>query len=87
MALTEKELIDKIEIIETGSIQVRTASIIEKDGVEISRKFHRHVVHPGDDISNENEKVKAIANAIWTPEVINAFKELSAKVTALENTK
>ena len=52
MALTEKIIVDKIELIETNSIQVRTATIIEKDGVEISRTFHRHVVAPGADITN-----------------------------------
>jgi hypothetical protein len=85
MALTEKTLIDKIEIVENNSIQIRTANIIERDGTEISRNFHRHVVHPGDDISNEDVKVQAIANAIWTPEIIKSFQDLSSKVSALEN--
>lgn len=40
------------------------------DGVEIARTFHRHVVHPGDNVSNEDPKVQSIANVIWTPEVI-----------------
>jgi hypothetical protein len=73
MALTEKTIIDKIEVIETNSIQVRTATIIEKDGTELTRTFHRHVLAPGDDISTEDPKVQAIANAIWTEEVIVAY--------------
>ena len=73
MALTEKTIIDKIELIENNSIQVRTATIIEKDGVELTRTFHRHVVAPGEDITNEDPKVQAIANAIWTEEVIAAY--------------
>lgn len=73
MALTEKTIIDKIEVIETNSIQVRTATIIEKDGVELTRTFHRHVVAPGADITNEDPKVQAIANAIWTEEIITAY--------------
>jgi hypothetical protein len=74
MALTEKTIVDKIEVIENSSIQVRTATIIEKDGVEITRTFHRHVLAPGADITNEDVKVQAIANAIWTEEVINAYQ-------------
>jgi len=73
MALTEKTIVDKIEVLESNSIQVRTANIIEKDGVEISRTFHRHVVHPSHDISGEDAKVQAIASAIWTEEIIESF--------------
>ena len=73
MALTEKTIIDKIELIENNSIQVRTATIIEKDGTELTRTFHRHVVAPGADITNEDPKVQAIANAIWTEEIIAAY--------------
>ena len=72
MALTEKTIIDKIEVIENNSIQVRTATIIEKDGTELTRTFHRHVLAPGADLSNEDLKVQAIASAIWTEEVIAA---------------
>ena len=79
MALTEKTIIDKIEIVENSSIQVRTATIIEKDGVELTRTFHRHVVAPGADITNEDPKVQAIANAIWTEEIIAAY---SASISA-----
>lgn len=74
MALTETIKVDQIEVVENGSIQVRTATIIEKDGAELTRTFHRHVKHPGSDISNEDPKVQAIANVIWTPEVIAAYQ-------------
>ena len=73
MALTEKTIIDKIEVLESNSIQVRTANIIEKDGIEISRTFHRHVVNPANDISGEDAKVQAIASAIWTQEIIDEY--------------
>jgi hypothetical protein len=76
MALTEKTIIDKIEILENNSIQVRTANVIEKDGVEITRTFHRHVVTPSNDISQEDAKVQAVANAIWTEEIIATYLEL-----------
>jgi hypothetical protein len=75
MALTEKTIVDKIEVLESNHIQVRTANIIEKDGVEISRTFHRHVVNPSNDISGEDAKVQAIASAIWTEEIIAAYLE------------
>lgn len=76
MALIEKTIIDKIEVLENNSIQVRTANVIEKDGVEITRTFHRHVVNPSNDISQEDAKVQAVANAIWTEEIIAAYLEL-----------
>ena len=75
MALTEKTIIDKIEVLENNSIQVRTANVIEKDGLEISRTFHRNVVNPSQDISGEDAKVQAIASAIWTEEIIEAYLE------------
>ena len=81
MTLTEKTIIDKIELIENNSIQVRTATIIEKDGIELTRTFHRHVVAPGADITNEDPKVQAIANAIWTEEIIAAYSAYIAPTT------
>jgi hypothetical protein len=83
MALTEKTIIDKIEVIENNSIQVRTATVIEKDGVEISRTFHRHVVHPSQDISGEDAKVQAIASAIWTEEIIAAYLESQNQINPI----
>lgn len=74
MALTETTKVDQIEVTENNSIQIRTATIIERDETEISRSFHRHVKHPGEDVSNEDAKVQAIANAIWTAEVIAAYQ-------------
>lgn len=74
MALTETTKVDLIEITENGHIQVRTATVIERDGVEISRTYHRNAIPPGSDVSNEDPKVQAIANAIWTPEVVAAYQ-------------
>lgn len=71
---TEREE-HKLEIIPPHSIiQCRKASIVEKDGEEIGRTYHRHVVKPGDDISEECDEVKAVAAALWTPEVIAAYQ-------------
>jgi hypothetical protein len=74
MALIEKQLVDLVELIESNHIQVRTANIIERDGVEVTRTFHRHVLAPGDDVTNEDPKVQAIANAVWTEEIISAYQ-------------
>ena len=74
MALIEKQIVDLVELVESNHIQVRTANIIERDGVEVTRTFHRHVVSPGDDVTNEDPKVQAIANAVWTEEVIAAYQ-------------
>jgi hypothetical protein len=73
MALIEKQIVDLVELVQTNHIQVRTANIIEKDGTEIARTFHRHVLAPGDSIVNEDPKVQAIANAVWTEEIIAAY--------------
>ena len=75
MALTERTVEDKIEIVgDYKHIQVRTATVIERDGVEISRSFNRHVVAPGDDVSGESTEVQAIAAAVHTAEVIAAYQ-------------
>ena len=74
MALIEKQIVDLVELVQSNHIQVRTANIIEKDGVEIARTFHRHVLAPGDDVSGQDPKVQAIANAVWTAEVIAAYQ-------------
>jgi hypothetical protein len=65
--------VDLIEVIENGCIQVRTKTAIKEDGVEISSKFHRHVVVPGQDYSQEDAKVQAIAASVHTAEVIAAY--------------
>jgi hypothetical protein len=73
MALEKFISVDLIEVVENGSIQVRTKTVIKEDGVEISSKFHRHVVVPGADVRGEDAKVQAIAASIHTAEVIAAY--------------
>jgi len=74
MALTEETVQDKIEIVsEHKMIQVRTATVIKRDGVEISRGYHRHVVAPNDDISGESTEVQAICNAVHTDAIKAAY--------------
>lgn len=65
MSLLKETVVDKIEILENGNIQVRQAIRIIEDGNLLSQSFHRHVLQPGDDLSNEDSKVVAIANSIW----------------------
>jgi len=76
MALIEKQIIDKIEVVGDvhPMVQVRRADVIAKDGVEIARSFHRHVLAPGDDISGEDPKVQAVCNAVWTDDVVAAYQ-------------
>ena len=74
MALTEETVQDKIEIVgDFKHIQVRTATVIERDGVEISRSFSRHVVAPDADVSGESAEVQAIAAAVHTQAVKAAY--------------
>jgi hypothetical protein len=79
MALEKVISVDLIEVIENGSIQVRTKTAIKEDGVEITSQFHRYVVAPGDDYSAEDARVKAICAAMHTPQVIAAYKAAQAK--------
>ena len=74
MALEKVISVDLIEVVENGSIQVRTKTTIKEDGKQISGAFHRHVVAPGDDYSAEDAKVQAVAASIHTAAVIAAYK-------------
>jgi len=85
MALSKVTVVDKIEVLEKGQVQVRTATRVLEDGVELSSSFHRHVVVPsvktGDtwadtDISGEDTRVQAIATATWTSAVKTAYQEM-----------
>jgi len=79
MALEKISVVDKIEITENGSVQVRTATRIVEDGKVISSSFHRHVVVPGQDYSNEDARVKAICAATHTAEVVAAYQAMLAE--------
>ncbi len=78
MALEKVQIVDRIEVVENGSVQVRTKTAIMEDGKQISGNFHRHVVAPGDDYSNEGARVQAICAATHTAGVIAAFKAAQA---------
>ena len=84
MAITKTLENDKIEVVNKWNVQVRCASIIKEDGVELTRSFHRHVLNPGNldasdnlvatDISGEDADVQAICNAAWTTQVKADYK-------------
>jgi uncharacterized protein len=83
MAITKETVVDKIEVLEMGQVQVRTATVIKEDNTELNRQFARHVLNPriksGDtwedtDISGEDARVQAIANATWTSDVKSAYE-------------
>ena len=74
MALTEETVQDKIEIVgDYKHVQVRTSTVIKRDGTEISRGYHRHVVAPDADISGESTEVQAICNVVHTQTVKDAY--------------
>lgn len=73
MALEKQSAIDKIEVVENGIIQVREVTRILEDGKELSSSFHRWTLTPGQDVSDQEARVQAIANATWTNEVISAY--------------
>ena len=75
MALSESIEYDKIEIVgEYKTVQVRKATVIKKDGTELTRSFERYVLHPDADISKEPTEVQTICNVVWTQEVKDAWK-------------
>ena len=83
MGITKTILPDRIEVLEMGQVQVRTATVSKEDGVELTRKYHRHVVVPRDkssgvwqdtDISHEDGRVQDICLAAWTPELKAAYQ-------------
>ena len=85
MAITKTVKTDKIEIVgDFKNIQVREATVIEEDGVELTRSFHRYVLAPGDDISNQPSEVASVANAVWTQEIIDAY-QASLEQSVLNN--
>jgi hypothetical protein len=86
MALTKETVVDKIEVLESGTLQVRSAIRVLEDGEVLSSSFSRHVLAPGADTSNEDAKVVAIANATWTADVVTAYNDMIAAQEAAQET-
>lgn len=79
MAITKTTKVDKIEIVgDFKHLQVREASIIQEDGVELTRSFNRYVLSPGDDVSSQSTEIQSIANAVWTDEIVTAYSASQA---------
>ena len=77
--LEKKLVIDQIEIIRDGNLQIRWANLIIENGVEIAKTYHRNVLHPDDDLDGQDSRIIAVAEAVWTPEVIKEYKEFVKK--------
>jgi hypothetical protein len=84
MALEKIEIIDRIEVAESGAVQVRTKTAIMENGKQISGNFHRHVVAPGDDYSTEDARVQAICAATHTADVVAAYQAEQARIAAAQ---
>ena len=74
MSLEKTTIVDQIEVTESGIVQVRMATRIAEDGVELSRTYHRYTVTPGQDYTNQPERVRAVCAAVHTPEVVAAYQ-------------
>ena len=84
MAIEKTTEQDRIEVVgQYKAVHIRTASVIKEDGKELTRSFHRHVVHPDSDISGETDEVKAICNAVWTDDVKAAWTEFQESQSAV----
>ena len=78
MSLTETKVIDQITVTENGTVLYREATRILKDGEQIAQTFHRTSLTPGQDLTGQPENVAAIANVVWTPEVVAAYEAVQA---------
>ena len=82
MAITEEKVIDQITVTENGHVLYREATRFVKDGEVVSQTFHRTSLIPGQDLTGQPAKVVAIAQATWTPEVLQAWADYNAQLAA-----
>ena len=82
--LTEKTYVDRIEVLEDGFIQIRQVTKIFKDDKELSKSYHRWTIAPGQDYSDQEPRIKAICDAVHTPEVIEAYQQKFSEVNLTE---
>jgi len=75
MALTERSIIDRIEVLQNGIIQVRQANIVERDGLEIAKSYLRWTLSPGQDLTGQDQRVIDIATVVWTEEVVAEYQQ------------
>ena len=80
MTITKETEIGKIEVVgQYKAVQVRTDTVIKEDGVELSRKYHRHTLMPDAVITDEHSEVQAVCNAVWTQDVKDAYATFKAE--------
>ena len=79
MALEKVQIVDRVEVLENGCVQVRTKTAIMEDGKQISGNFHRHVIAPGDDYAGEDARVQGICASLHTAQAIAAYKAAQVK--------
>ena len=80
MAITKETLVGKIEVVgEFKSVQVRNDTVIKEDDSELTRSYHRHVLHPDADITNETSEVQAVCNAVWTDQIKADYETFKAE--------
>ena len=85
MALTKQPVIDKIEILEYGQVQLRQAVRVFDNGVLVGERFHRlPVLEPGQDVSTMGTRIQRICTAVWTPDVVTAYQQQKAAQAALD---
>ena len=87
MSLSKEVVIDKIEVVENGTLQVRQVTRIMEDGQQLSSSYHRWSFAPGSDVSDQPANVQAIAAAAWTEEVVAAYEAAQAAAAAERNTQ
>ena len=73
--LTKNTEIDSVTVSPSGILSVRTATVVSEDGAELTRSYHRHTLTPGDDLDGQDATVVAIANTVWTPELIQSYQD------------
>jgi hypothetical protein len=78
--ISKEVVIDKIEVLESGTVQIRQVTKIIEDGAELSRSFHRWALSPGQNIADQDPRVQTICNAVWTPEVVSAYQNALAAI-------
>ena len=78
MSLEKQIIVDQIEVVAIGIVQVRMATRIVEDGTELSRTYHRYTIAPGEDYVNQPERVRAVCEAVHTPEVVAAYQAMIA---------
>jgi hypothetical protein len=83
--LEEQYVLDQIEVLRNGTMQIRHATLIIKDGVEIAKTYHRGCISPGDNVDNQDEEVRLIAGVIWTPQKVANFHAEQALAQARNN--